>query len=97
MAMTEVGKLSYDPNMTLGRGSFGTVFSGYYAHLDESFNPPRQVYSPVAVKRVDKSQVNESVIQKVQREVEIMKKASHHPNILNYIHTEMNNEFWYLV
>lgn len=84
-----VGKLNYDPIKILGRGSFGTVFSGFY--VDSLFRPAK--FTPVAVKRVEKSLINESI---VRWEEELLKKASNHPNILNYIHTEINAEFLYV-
>jgi len=80
---TKVGKLSYDPAKILGRGRCGTVFSGFH-HVSD------QKSTPVAVKRVEKSLVNESAIRK---EEDLLKRASNHPNILKYIHTEMNAEF----
>ena len=87
-----VGKLSYDPNKVLGRGSFGTVFSGFHVYLDKSlFRPAKS--TQVAVKRVEKSIVNEPLFRK---EEELMKKANNHPNILKYIHTEINAEFLYV-
>ena len=90
--MITVGKLKYDPNNTLGRGSFGTVFRGVYVYLEGSFFRSAKS-TPVAVKRVEKDIVNESIF---RREEQIMEKVSNHPNILNYIHTEMNAEFMYV-
>jgi len=73
-----VGHLSYDPKSIIGRGSYGTtVFKGI--HL-----------GPVAVKRILRNEVNDSAI---QIEVELMKKAIDHPNILRYYCTEMNDDF----
>ena len=86
MKMTGVRKLSYDPKNIIGGGSFGTEFIGFY-FLSESSKP-----MPVTVKRVLRSQLigDESVIQK---EVELITKASNHPNFLRVIHTEMNEDF----
>ena len=82
-----VGKLNYDPKHILGRGSFGTVFGGFHVYVESS----RDAKSiKVAVKRIERGRGNDSVI---QREMDIMKKASNHPNILHYIHSEMNAEF----
>lgn len=83
--MTTVGNLSYDPKHILGRGNFGTVFGGFLVHVDGTNKS-----IPVAVKRIERGRADESII---QREMEILKKASNHPNILKYIHTEMNAEF----
>ena len=73
---TQDGELNYNVNEMLGKGSCGTVvFRG-------TFGPDRM---PVAVKRIQLAQLkNDSV----QKEVELMKKAMHHPNILHFIHTE---------
>jgi len=93
MATTiRVGNLRYDPNKGLGRGSFGTVFSGFHVHLLGASQFHTEHSTPVAVKRIEKSLVNESIFRK---EEELMKKASNHPNILKLIHTEMNAEFLY--
>ncbi len=75
-----VGNLVYDTSKKLGDGSFGTlVFNGF--HRDE--------VKPVAVKRVQRLSIRtESNI--LQREVELMQKASDHSNILRYICTEMD-------
>ncbi len=83
MALTRVGNLGYDSKCVIGRGSFGSVFNGF--HLGEGSNR-----RPVAVKRVLRSEINESA---VQQEVELMKRAIHHSNILRYISTEMNDDF----
>lgn len=88
---TTVGKLRYFPTKILGRGSFGTVFSGFYVYSDGSiFRPAKSTL--VAVKRVERGLIDESVI---RREEELMKKATDHPNILKLVHTEMNAEFLY--
>ncbi len=86
MTTVTVGKLSYDPKNILGRGNFGTVFSGFYMISSRG----SEWSTPVAVKRVDRDQVDESVF---QQEENLMKKAASHPNILSYIHSEMNTEF----
>lgn len=87
MALTRVGNLSYDPKCVIGRGSYGSVFNGF--HNEEGLNR-----RPVAVKRVLRSEVNESA---VQQEVELMKRAIEHRNILRYISTEMNDDFVYII
>lgn len=82
---TEVGKLSFDQGKVLGQGSFGTlVFNGF---LSESSNS-----MPVAVKRVVKRR-DDVNIDGMQSEVKLMEKAGDHPNILRYIHTEMNSDY----
>ena len=86
-----VGKLRYDPTKILGKGSFGTVFRGSHVYLDGSiFRTAKS--TPVAVKRVEKCRVDESI---VRWEEEILKLANNHPNILSYIHTEIDAEFLY--
>jgi len=81
--VTRVGKLNYIQTKIIGRGSYGTVVFQGYLGLYEN-------YRPVAVKRLQRSHVNPSLI---QREVELMKRASDHPNILRYIHTEIDPNF----
>lgn len=87
MSTYRVGKVKYNPDKVIGRGNFGTVFRGILRGdihgADEK---------PIAVKRVERIRVDESLI---QREVELMQKANDHPNILHYFCTEMNNEFMY--
>lgn len=78
--MTTVGKLNYDPKNVIGRGGFSTVFSGFHSSR------------PVAIKRLlryhDKEKSDDQ-----EREVEVMKKASGHQNILCFIHIEKNVDF----
>lgn len=73
-----VGELSFDTNDIIERGGFSTVFSGFHSSR------------PVAIKRMQMTDLNESVI---QREVELMQKASYHPNILEFIHEERTEDF----
>jgi len=67
-------ELSYDPNDKMGQGAFGIVYSGFYSQ-----------FTPVAVKQIQIGRVQED---EVKREVEIMKIAHNHRNILKYIHFE---------
>lgn len=79
MMTTKIGDVRFDQKTIIGRGSYGnTVFKGFY--IDKA----------VAVKRVLRSEVNE---QAVQQEVELMKKAKDHPNVLRYICTDTNDDF----
>ena len=86
MTTVTVGKLSYDSKNILGEGNFGTVFSGFYTIVSRGSEWP----TPVAVKRVNRGRVDESVF---QQEEKLLKTAGNHPNILSCIHTEMNAEF----
>lgn len=81
-----VGKVNYYIDKVIGRGSFGTVFSG---RLEGLFEEERK---SVAVKRVERGRVDESLI---KREVELMKKANDHPYILRYFCTETDKNFLY--
>jgi len=72
-------ELSYDPNDKIGQGTFGIVYSGFYSQS-----------SPVAVKQIQIGYFNED---EVKREVEIMKIAHKHCNILKYIHFEKNADY----
>jgi len=78
---TKIGKLTYDSNNIIGRGSYGTtVFGGFFRRgLLGSDNP-------VAIKRVQKSDAS-------LKEVKIMKKTTDNPYILRFIHIEMTNDF----
>ena len=89
---TRVGKLSYDQKNILGKGNFGTVYGGSYIISEPIFLAifGKAKSIPVAVKRFEKGRVTESVVKK---EVDLMKKAGHHPNILSYIHTEISSDF----
>ena len=85
---TRIGKLSYDPSAILGQGNFGTVFAGF--HRDNFISKIFGGEKPVAIKRVQKTQLNETAI---QQELVVMKNFGGHPNILRYICTEMNADF----
>ncbi len=90
---TEVGQLAFDQKNIIGHGSNGTnVFKGFY------YKDPTILGSPasdddnkkkVAIKRILRTYVNsdENI---VNHEVELMLKVGHHPNILRYIHSEMD-------
>lgn len=68
----------YDQNNVIGKGAFGIVFSDLYHS------------KPVAVKRIQKATLN---YVKVREEVELMRKAKGHRNVLYYINMEIDNEF----
>ncbi len=83
---TQDGDLSYNDSEDdiLGKpGSFGIVFRGF-------FGPDRM---PVAIKRIQRVLLKSDSI---QREVEHMKKARHHPYILRLIHTEFSKDNHFL-
>ncbi len=83
MTKTTLVELSYDSIKQLGLGHFGTVYSGLLKESSQS--------TPVAVKQVQRRPLYECIF---IREVEIMKKAAHHPNILRIFRTETGNDFW---
>lgn len=87
---TKIGRLKYDPNNIVGKGSYGTiVFSGFLRESREGFFErvlQPKIYEPVAIKRVAKSEVSLG-------EVGIMKNTFDSPYILRLIHTEDNNDF----
>ncbi len=77
----KIVELSYNPKDIIGRGGFANVYRGLH-HSSR----------PVAIKRVQRNYgEDESAI--MQREVDLMKKAGGHSNIVECIHTEMNAEF----
>lgn len=86
MTAVIVGKLSYNRNDIIGRGGYGNVVHrGFY------------LSKPVAIKRMqrlygkNKYGQDESAIQ--LREVELMKQAKYHPNIVRVIDTETDENF----
>ena len=87
MSTFRVGKVKYYTDQIIGRGSFGTVYSGILRG---------GIYGgdarPIAVKRIERGRVDECLI---QREVELMQKANGHPNILSYFCTETDTNFVY--
>ena len=90
---TIVDKLRYDQKEIIGRGGNGTtVFSGSILEGDDADDD--KIKKKVAIKRIQRSyaQNDESTI---KREVELMLKVGHHPNILRYIHSEMDINYMY--
>jgi len=82
--MTTVGLLRYDPKDIIGQGGFSLVFKGFHS------------LKPVAVKRVQKiynKESNDDESSAIKKEVEVMKAAGKHSNILHYIGTEINEDF----
>ncbi len=95
---TRIGNLRYDPKKIIGRGRFGTVFSGF--HYTESFIDEwigrklgRKVEKPIAVKRIQRTDVLAGEESGIHREVEVMLRANDHPNILRLICTEIDANF----
>jgi len=90
MAQRKLTKVSgtslyYDKGSNIGRGGFSIVFRGFL----ES-----DVYEALAVKRIQICDISEEA--NINREAELMLKASKdHCNILRYICTEMDTNFWY--
>jgi len=82
MMMTrKVGKLSYDSDDLIGRGSFGTiVFKGVFEGV-----------KPVAIKRIRRTSADSSV--EFKKEAEITLRVSDHPNIIRYFCYEMDDDF----
>ncbi len=79
------GKIAYDLEKIIGGGSFGLgVFEGYYDGFNEK----------VAIKRIIRNfAIKESTI---KQEVDLMKMANGHPNILRCIGFEMSEEFLFV-
>ena len=91
MTMKKVGGfLSYDMKTILGRGTFGIVFKGSFEIDSYSRDTKEPSSTAVAVKRI---QNPEPEAPSIQREVELMKRAGDHPNILRYICTEKDDKF----
>lgn len=85
-------RLSYDSTVIIGKGTVGNVFKGSYRKnlLGAVFGFANL---SVAVKRIQKSHLADETA--INREVEPMLQAGDHPNILRYICTEMDDNFWY--
>lgn len=82
--MEKVGSLlSYDKKIVLGRGTYSYVYHGFLKNNNGS-------NKAVAVKRFQIGEVNTDAI---QQEVELMKRAGDHINILRYICTEEDDYF----
>lgn len=87
MTTTKVGKLSFDQANILGKGSLGTaVYSGFYLRSTSASKP-----TAVAIKRIVKTNPDQCAV--ILKEAKLMKKTSHHSNVLRIIHTELNNDF----
>jgi len=85
---TKVGKLEFNQNDILGKGSSGTfVYRGFFLGSNSSESKP----TLLAIKRIVKTLLDQST--DLHKEVEIMKSSGNHPNILRIIHTEMNDDF----
>jgi len=78
------GQLVYDPNCVIGRGSSGvSVHKGRYGASRIK----------VAAKRFNKTFITDVSV--ILREVEVMKRANDHPNILRFFGSEMDENFLY--
>lgn len=75
----EVGQLRYDPTV-IGSGFYSTVYSGFDSKSK----------TPVAVKQIQRTRIKED---EVKREVDVMRKAQNHSNILKYIDFELDKHF----
>lgn len=82
-----VGQLKYNSSSTLGKGFFSSVYSGFYS-LSKSHS--LELYEPVAIKRLEKGRVKED---EAKKEVDLMKIAGDHANILKYVCFEMDADF----
>lgn len=75
--MVTVGNLCYNPsNGLIGKGSFGTVYVGYFQNIQK-----------VAIKCLEIDGSNNSD-ESIFREVQVMLNACDHSNILRYVWTE---------
>jgi len=80
---TQVGKVHYNSRIIVGEGSYGTiVFRGFLGLYEND--------KSVAVKRIQRGKGKETFI---KQEVELLKKASDHSNILRFIRTEIDTNF----
>ena len=74
-----MGKVSFYPDTTIGKGHFGSVFSGKLDGAQE-----------VAIKRIEKVLLDFPLI---IREAELMMQLKNHSNVLRYICCEVDNDF----
>jgi len=84
-----VGSLKFDKSHSIGKGRYGIVYKGIYGHEYNGFVSGKKM--PVAVKRLLIDHVGDST--QLRQEVENMKKAGNHLNILRCIHTETDCDF----
>ena len=75
-------KLSFNRKLLLGRGSYGIVYQGVFED------------NPVAIKRILRNDMDDDELL-IYQEIEILRKANGHINIIRLICTEMNNDFLY--
>jgi len=78
-----VGNLSYNPEKIVGEGSYGTIVNEGTFHKSSI----KEENMKVAIKRILKMRGVDDELD-VLREVDLMKKAEGHPNILHVITTE---------
>ena len=78
---TEIGQLVVYEGKAIGQGGFGYVFKGFHkGNKNEE----------LAIKRQERGNTRDDTI---EREVENMKQAGGHPNILQFIDVESNMYF----
>jgi serine/threonine-protein kinase/endoribonuclease IRE1 len=78
--LIKIGKITYDPSQRLGHGCSGTIV--YKGHFENR---------PVAVKRL-----LPECYTLADREVELLKHADQHQNVLRYFCTEADSQFRYI-
>lgn len=76
----------YKQGKTLGKGQTGLVKTGIHCQTGET----------VAIKIINRTKLSQSIINKVEREIAIMKLIEH-PNVLALFDVYENNKFLYLV
>ena len=98
---TKVGKLSFDQKEIIAFGRNGTiVIKGFYCKdptiPGDANHDEEKKMQQVAIKRIHKFYV-ENYASSVKHEVDlIMLKVGHHSNVLRYIHSEMDENFFYV-
>lgn len=77
-------KLWIDRNNRIGKGGFGEVFSGLFENI-----------IIVAAKRIVREFTKDGLVPDI-KEIEILRRANGHANILHFYGTEMNDDFLYV-
>lgn len=88
MTSPVMGKLIFSLENVIGRGSFGTVHSGFITTIYDG----NKKKLAVAIKKVLRMNYDDND-SSIQQEVMLLQAAKDHPNILRYILTESDEAF----
>ena len=72
--------ITYNPQKTLGGGSFGKIFSGFASNTE----PELEYDVCIAVKRCRTGDVEEEALEQFNQEIKVLEHMPSHPNIIDY-------------